>query len=260
MPLRLLCLTAHPDDESGAFAGALLRSAARGVETSVLCLTDGAAGNYREPGQTDEQLAAQRREEFAQASAVLRVGYSELLRYRDGALAEEPFLPLVEALVRVLRRLRPHVVLTFGAEGGVNLHKDHTAVSLTGTAAFHWAARPGWFPARGEPRNELKTEPRSEPWAAQKLYYAATPFLSSRDEHIQATGTRTPATLRYTLDPETKERKLEAFRRHGSQGGLLAKVQADHGDIFAEEHYLLAAARNPVEGERDMWDGVVEEG
>ena len=142
-------------------------------------------------------------------------------------------------------------MVTFGAEGGVNLHKDHTAVSLAGTAAFHWAARPGWFPAQGEPW--------STPWAAQKLYYAATPFLSSKDEHIQATGTRTPATLRYTLDPATKERKLEAFRQHGSQGGLLERVQAEHGDVFAEEHYLLAAARNPVEDERDLWDGVVQE-
>ncbi len=247
MPLRLLCLTAHPDDESGAFAGALLRAAARGVETAVLCLTDGAAGNYREPGQTDEQLAAQRRDEFARASSVLRIGYTELMHYGDGKLAEEPFLPLVETLAGALRRLRPHVVLTFGAEGGVNLHKDHTAVSLAGTAAFHWAARRGWFPGQGEP------------WAAQKLYYAATPFLSSKDEHVQATGTRTPATLCYTLDPETKERKLEAFRQHGSQGALLERVQAEHGDVFAEEHYLLAAARSPVEGERDMWDGVVED-
>ena len=34
--LRLLCFTAHPDDEAGSFGGTLLRYAERGVETHNL--------------------------------------------------------------------------------------------------------------------------------------------------------------------------------------------------------------------------------
>ena len=243
--MRLLCLTAHPDDEAGAFGGALLMASERGYETAVVCLTDGAAGSYREPGQSDQELAALRREELARSSAVLKVRHSELMGYGDGKLREEPFLPLVEVLIGVLRRLRPHVVLTFGGEGGVNLHRDHSIVSLAGTAAFHWAARADFLPGQGEP------------WAAQKLYYAATPFLSSADEHIQATGTRTPASLRYRLGAAIGAQKLEAFRQHSSQARLLAMVQERFGDVFAEESYLLAAARQPTAHERDIWDGVV---
>ncbi|HVG91815.1 MAG TPA: PIG-L family deacetylase, partial [Alphaproteobacteria bacterium] len=41
--LRLLCFTAHPDDEAGGFGGTLLRYAERGVETHVICLTPGQA-------------------------------------------------------------------------------------------------------------------------------------------------------------------------------------------------------------------------
>lgn len=46
MPHRLLCVTGHPDDESGGFGGALMLAAAAGVETSVLCFTDGHAPTF----------------------------------------------------------------------------------------------------------------------------------------------------------------------------------------------------------------------
>ncbi len=248
MPLRLMCCTAHPDDEAGAFGAALLLAADRGAETSVLCLTEGASGSYRQDGQSDEDLAKLRRPEFAEACAALGVKEARLLQYPDGGLWQEPFLPLVEVLVEALRRFRPHLVLTFGGEGGVNLHRDHTAVSLAATAAFHWAGRSGFFPEQG-----------LEPWAAQKLYYTATPFLSVRDEEARRGGTRTPVSLSYTLGP-LKERKLAAFAKHVSQAGLLERVKVEFPDWLEREEYLLVAARAPVAGERDMWDGVVAEG
>ena len=249
MPLRLMCLTAHPDDEAGAFGGVLLRAAARGAASSVICLTEGAAGSYRESGQTDEALAAMRRQEFSQACAVLGVADPHLLRYADGRLWQEPFLPLVGVLAGHIRRFRPHVVLTFGGEGGVNLHRDHTVVSLAGTAAFHWAGRSGFFP---EQLSAL------EPWAPQKLYYASTPFLSTSDEEAQRAGTLAPASLSLSLGA-LRERKFAAFAEHASQRGVLERVRAEREDLFEAEAYLLVAARNPVAGEQDVWDGVVEE-
>ncbi len=249
LPLRLMCLTAHPDDEAGGFGAALLRAADRGIATAVLCLTEGAAGSYREPGQTDEALAALRRTEFRDACAALGVGQAELLQYPDGELWQEPFLPLVGVMVEALRRFKPHVVLTFGGEGGVNQHRDHTAVSLAATAAFHWAGRATFYP---EQLTELET------WAPQKLYYAATPFLSSKDALVQRTGTRAPASLRFELGALV-ERKFAAFAKHGSQQGVLDRVRAEHEDTFQYEDYLLVAARTLVAREQDLWDGVVEE-
>ena len=249
MPLRLMCLTAHPDDEAGAFGAALLRAAARGMETAVLCLTEGAAGSYREPGQTDEELAALRRVEFHHACKALGVKEFELLQYPDGGLWREPFLDLVELLMAAIRRFRPHLVLTFGAEGGVNLHRDHTVISLAATAAFHWAGRTDTFPGQ---LGELT------PWAAQKLYYAATAFLSTRDEQLQRTGTRTPASLHFELGP-LAEQKFAAFAQHASQRGVLERVRKEYPDIFQTEDYLLAAVRHPVAEEQNLWDGISDE-
>ena len=73
MPLRLLCITAHPDDESGGFGGALLMAHRDGVETSLLCLTDGQAAHYRGGVEDDAELGRKRRAELAAACELLEV-------------------------------------------------------------------------------------------------------------------------------------------------------------------------------------------
>jgi LmbE family N-acetylglucosaminyl deacetylase len=251
---RLACITAHPDDESGGFAAALLLSARRGAKTSVLCLTEGAAGSYRQPGQSDEALAAMRRQEFAAACHALQVADAQLLRYPDGQLWLEPFLPLVEQIVLHLRRFQPHIVLTFGTEGGVNLHRDHSMLSLATTAAFHWAGRAGFFP------NQLQGAGPLAPWSPQKLYYSSPLFLSVPDPQLLHSAARVPASLVYQLDDTLYAEKLAAFRAHTSQQGVLERVQSEQSDALRHEAYHLAAALNPpppnAPPEQDIWDGV----
>jgi LmbE family N-acetylglucosaminyl deacetylase len=64
MPLRLLCICAHPDDECFGFGGALALYASRGVEVSVICLTDGQAATHRGDASTGKELGQTRRAEF----------------------------------------------------------------------------------------------------------------------------------------------------------------------------------------------------
>ena len=63
--LRMMVITAHPDDEAGGFGGSLRLYSDRGVETCVLCLTPGQAATYRGGARNDQELAAIRRKEFA---------------------------------------------------------------------------------------------------------------------------------------------------------------------------------------------------
>ena len=139
MPLRLMCFTAHPDDECGAFGGALMQAHQRGVETKVVCLTEGRAASNRGSARSGDELAALRRKEFAAALRVLHVAHGEVLAYPDGKLALQDFTRVTTDLVERIRRFRPQVVLTFGGDGNVNLHPDHTMVCCFATAAFHWA-------------------------------------------------------------------------------------------------------------------------
>ena len=72
-------------------------------------------------------------------------------------------------LVARMRQWKPNVVLTFGMDGALNTHPDHTMVSAFTTAAFHWAASPSASPALGPVH------------VADRLYYnTANFFLPNR--------------------------------------------------------------------------------
>jgi LmbE family N-acetylglucosaminyl deacetylase len=252
LSLRLMCITAHPDDECGAFGGALMLAHQRGAETSVVCLTEGSAGSFRGPAQSEQELASLRRAEFAAALRVLGVSHGEVLTYPDGALAGQDFVAVTTALVERFRSFRPHIVLTFGGDGNVNLHPDHTMTSCFTTAAFHWAGREKFAPehfAHG-----------FVPWRPQKLYYGVAPFLAYANAEEARRIAMMPATL--TLNVEhLKGKKLEAFMQHTTQAGLLARVRDVFEETAGEEKYLLAATRSfqrsPLE--TDMFAGVEEE-
>jgi LmbE family N-acetylglucosaminyl deacetylase len=250
MAQRLLVVTAHPDDESGGFGGALLEAHRAGAETYLLCFTDGQAAHFRGTAADDAELARMRRAELDAACELLGLTECEVLHYPDGALAEQNFLEMVGVVVERIRRRRPQVVLTFGADGAVNLHRDHTMVSLVTTAAFHWAARAEMFPETGAA------------WAAQKLYYSGTPFVSVRDRpELTAKAATVPWSLELRLGPVADE-KLAAFGKHTSQQAVLERVGRDKiRTAMATERYLLAAKRGigPVEDDAGMWAGVTDE-
>jgi LmbE family N-acetylglucosaminyl deacetylase len=161
-PLRLLAVTAHPDDESLGMGGTLAKSAAEGVEVSVLAATRGERGRYRDgkehPGP--EKLGRIREAELRAAARELGVREVAFLDYLDAELDRAEPRQAVDRVASHLRRLRPHVVLTFGPEGAYG-HPDHIAISQFTTAALVRAAEPGADGADGH--------------AVSKLYYIAWP-------------------------------------------------------------------------------------
>ena len=210
--LRLLCVIAHPDDECFAFGGALALAAERNVETTILCLTEGTAGSYRGTARSDAELGQLRRAEFAASCEILGVHHHEFLGdpdlYQDGKVAFAPLAEVAGKLVARMRALRPHVVITFGMDGGLNTHADHTAVSAATTAAFHWSGSPKRYKEAGEL------------YTPQRLFHlTADFFLPERLRPIPA-----PWTL--TLDIRSVfERKQAAFAAHTTQAPLMEQTR-----------------------------------
>jgi LmbE family N-acetylglucosaminyl deacetylase len=250
----MMCITAHPDDECGGFGGALLMAHAAGVETTVLCLTEGQAATNRGDAASGAELARMRRAEFDAAGEILGLTRGEVLHYPDGQLASQDLRELIGVMVERIRQWRPQVVLTFGGEGSVNLHPDHTAVSISATAAFHWAGRATAYPEQLSRGIEV--------YAPQKLYYAVPPFLMSRDEQAKAGARPTPYSLVLELG-EWKEKKFEAFRQHTSQATVLNKAREAFDATMNVEQYLLVAApgcaSEEVRADRSLFQGVVED-
>ncbi|NYF80551.1 LmbE family N-acetylglucosaminyl deacetylase [Granulicella arctica] len=226
--MKMMCVIAHPDDECFAFGGALALAADRGVETYVVCLTDGQAGSYRGDAASGAELGQMRREEFVASCEVLGVKHHELLDYQDGRLEFADFSRTAGRLVERMRRFKPDVVITFGSDGGLNTHADHMMVSSVTTAAFHWAGREKRYP-------ELATV-----FQPKRLFYVSTNFfLPERQAPL-------PMPWTVTLDIKSvKERKAEAFRAHTSQAPLMERTREIFEVYGGEEFYSLVATAEP---------------
>jgi len=247
--LKLLCITAHPDDEAGAFGGSLLLYAERGVEMSVVCLTAGTAARNRGTARTNEELAELRTAELMASCKFLGVGHCEVLNYLDGQLDRANFFDVVGELVARIRRLRPQVVLTFGADGGLTGHPDHAMAGTFATQAFEWAGRPDRYPdqlAQG-----------LTPHRAQKLYYCTADFVLP-DRMPIAPMT---VTARVAVGSDRFEKKNQAFRLHTTQAPLFDRLRKNLGKMPTSEMFHLAATSKPREAkfETDLFEDIIDE-
>lgn len=142
-PRRLLCVLAHPDDESLGAGGILAQCAVSGIETHLVTATRGEYGwtgpAAEDPGPT--ALGRIREAELRAAAAVLQIQTVELLDYIDGQLAQANAAEAIASIVGHVRRVRPQVVITFAPDGATG-HPDHIAISQMTAAAMVGAADP----------------------------------------------------------------------------------------------------------------------
>ncbi len=246
--LRMLCVTAHPDDEAGAFGGCLAKYGSSGVETYVVCLTSGQAATHRGNTKSDEELGATRRREFAESCRILRVTRGEVLDYRDGVLDRCDQYLVIGHLTRLVRRIRPHVVMTFGSEGAITAHPDHSMAGMFATMAFQWAGRTNRYV------DQLENGVR--PYRPQKLYFATAAFTLADRQPVSLP----PATAIIDVS-EYFDLKVQAFKAHGTQAPLVPVFENSLKQRGRQELFHLAAAITPrqVEIETDLLAGVIED-
>jgi len=170
--LRLLAVHAHPDDEASKGAATVARYRTEGVRSVLVCCTGGEAGDILNPAmdrpEVTEDLPRVRAEELARAAEI--IGYDEvvMLGYRDSgmpdtepnahpdAFANAPMEEAIERLVTIIRRERPHVIVTYPDDRRGYNHPDHVRVHDISVPAFEEAGDPAAFPGAGEPWQPLK--------------------------------------------------------------------------------------------------------
>jgi LmbE family N-acetylglucosaminyl deacetylase len=246
--LRLLCVTAHPDDEAGGFGGALLRYAERGVETHVICLTPGQAATHRGDAKSDAELSDIRRKEFVASCKLLKVTQGTVLNYADGKLDQQNFLSVVADLTQRVRQLRPHILITMGTEGAITAHPDHSMVSVFATMAYHWAGRTNRFVEQ--------LQSGLAPHQTQKLYYGTALFTLPDRQSVALP----PSSAVLELAPRELDTKIAAFKCHTSQSPLFSFFEETLRKRGRLELFHLAAASTPrkAETEMDLFAGITE--
>jgi LmbE family N-acetylglucosaminyl deacetylase len=246
--LRLMCITAHPDDEAGAFGGTLRLYRDRGVETCVLCLTPGQAATHRGGVKSDQELSALRRTEFAASCKILGVSQGIVLDYADGQLHRLDSYQVVCEVTRRIRQFRPQVVMTFGPEGAVTAHPDHSMTSMFASLAVQWAGRTNRYP------DHFKLG--LAPHRVQKLYYGTVDFTLPERQPVALSPISAVVDISEYLDT-----KIAAFHAHQSQAPLFPIFEKIVQQRGAKETFHLAAKADPgpMEKETDLFCGISDD-
>jgi len=244
--LRLLCVTAHPDDEAGGFGGTFLLCRERGIETTLLCLTAGGAASHRGNAASTDELKAVRRRELASACEMLGITRHEIFDYPDGQLDRLDFHAVTGELTQRIRQWRPHVVVTFGSEGAITAHTDHGMAGLFTTAAFHAAPRTNRYP-------EQLAEGLAV-WRPRKLYSSTANFTLPGRQPVSLA----PCTCVVQIGPEKLEVKIQAFKQHTSQSPLFDLFEGHVRQRGSVERFHLVASSTPgdVVAEDDLFAGI----
>ncbi|MFN8556549.1 MAG: PIG-L family deacetylase [Dehalococcoidia bacterium] len=187
----LLGIFPHPDDEAYTAGGTMANAAAAGAPVYVLCATRGEAGQISDPAlATPTTLPAVRERELAASCAALGAHPPLFLDYRDGTLSDIDLAEAVGRIVRVIRAVRPRVVITLGPDG-VYGHPDHIALHKLVTPAFRSAGGGDRFPA----------EAFGRPHQPDRLFWVAYPRAHFRPVWDRLLDTDLAAGMR-RIDPD----------------------------------------------------------
>ncbi|APT92826.1 1D-myo-inositol 2-acetamido-2-deoxy-alpha-D-glucopyranoside deacetylase [Corynebacterium phocae] len=219
---RVVAVHAHPDDEALFTGGTLADMARRGAEVTVITLTLGdegevIGGTYGNlvPAGLLGGLRARELEDSARALGVAVEMLGGAGFFRDSGMVGSPAHDDPRALVnrqdeaaRLLRTrlacLRPHIVLTYGPDGGYG-HPDHVAAHRI----THAAAAPEqrvWWAIFDRESHRAGLEAVMAPRGWQKP-----------DEAYFANFTTAGAAVTYPLDDASLAAKKAAMAAHPTQ-------------------------------------------
>jgi len=220
----VLAIAAHRDDVEQTCGGTLLRMAARGLRTAILDLTRGEAGS--------RGTAEDRAREAEEAGRILGVSWRQALDMPDGGI-ENTYENRLK-IVRVLRRLRPRVVILPYWQAR---HPDHAIVAPMGYEACFLSGL-------------AKVETDAPPHRPFKIVYASlyadvrpsfvvdiSSFIEQRHNALMAYrsqyANQAAASSIFVPEEEIRERTFAEARHYG----LLAGVK--YGEPFVQKEVGL---------------------
>jgi LmbE family N-acetylglucosaminyl deacetylase len=263
----LLAILAHPDDESLGMGGVLARYAAEGVDLHLVTATRGEAGRFFPDRErpSNEVVGEVREGELRAAAAELGVADVQILGHPDGRLDRADPATIARQLVGHVRRVRPHVVVTFDQFGAYG-HPDHIAISQFTSAALVAAADPDFTvePGAGDPHAVAKLYFMAWSAATWSAYEAAFKKLVSRVDGEERRTTPWPDWA-ITTRVDTRDHwstVWQAVQCHRSQISVyqqLAHLAPEHHEaLWGSQSFYRAfsAVNGGRDVEADLFEGI----
>jgi LmbE family N-acetylglucosaminyl deacetylase len=191
---RALVVMAHPDDVDFGSAGTVATLTSQGVQVTYCLVTSGEAGGS-DRAMSRAEMASLRRKEQTEAAFIVGVHDLVFLGHPDGAV--EATLALRRDISRVIRMVRPQLVITQSREFNYDRvyasHPDHLATGVAAMSAVYPDARnPFSYP-------ELLEE-GLEPWSVDEVWLTGHPSFT---DVVDVT--------------DSVDRKIDALMCHASQ-------------------------------------------
>lgn len=190
----LVFLGAHPDDECFSIGSTLAQYVASGVKVYYVCSTGGELGTVApELMKGYATVKDLRSAELECAAQVLGLAGVIKLGYRDSgmqgsednkhpeALAMAPLEEVAGRIVKIIREMKPDVVITHDAGGGYG-HPDHVATHNATVKAFHAAGDPTQYPEAGSAFQPRKLYFVVRPHGLMKMIVKLMPLLCRNSE------------------------------------------------------------------------------
>ena len=279
----LIFVGAHPDDETFGIGSTLAQYATAGVKVYYACATRG------EVGQADPEcmkghatVGDMRWAELKCAARVLGLTDVICLGYRDSgmpgsednrhpdALAMAPLEEVTGRIVKILRELKPDVVITHDPSGGYR-HPDHIATHNAAVKAFYAASDPMQYPEAGPVFQPYKLYFGVRPHGLMKMMvklmplFGQNPHRFGRNKDIDLSkmiGVEYPIHAAIRLTKRAVEIRNKAAACHASQGGgrrrpgpfmIVRIVEKFRG----QRDYFMRAYPPPLRRqEEDLFEGV----
>ena len=127
----------HPDDETSASAGTMVKLANKGHQVYVVTATGGELGTLGTDGTKirREDLAKVRESELKANMEDFGVNPPFMLRYKDQDLDKEDPEILSLKILDIIHIVEPDLIITFGPSG-ISSHPDHIAIHKASVLAF----------------------------------------------------------------------------------------------------------------------------
>jgi N-acetyl-1-D-myo-inositol-2-amino-2-deoxy-alpha-D-glucopyranoside deacetylase len=279
---RVLFVHAHPDDESIGTGATMAKYAADGAQVTLVTCTLGEEGEVIPAelrylaADKEDRLGEFRINELAAACAALGVRDHRFLgapgRWRDSGMMGAPSNEnprcfwqadvdeAAEALLEVVREVRPQVIVTYD-DNGLYGHPDHIQAHRVAWRSFEMAADP--------------SVGAGEPWTVAKFYATAVPISVVRRvveipdgpfERVEDLGFGVPDEQVTTVVDagDHLDAKLAALRAHRTQIAVHGRFFALSNNVgqqaFGAEYYtLLSGERGPAAAdgrETDLFAGI----
>lgn len=280
---KLVYFGAHPDDESFGMGATLAQYAAQGVQVYYVCSTGGELGTV-DPKYLEgyNSIAELRVDELTRASKILGLTDFYYLGYRDSgmqgapdnkhpdAMAAAPVDEIAGRVVKYIRRIQPHVVITHDEGGGYG-HPDHLATHYGVVKAFHAAGDPEQYPDAGLPYQPAKLYFLLHPRRMMKVLIKLMPLFGQDPHHFgrnkdvdltEITTISYPINAIVKLDKKYVQVRNQAVACHASQSDgrtrpLLFRVIDLFSKLQGPQEYFMRAYPPPKRRkEKDLFEGL----